>query len=131
ISFLRGREQLRSTADDIHLYTAASTALKIGFYPLTEEERRRLSLFELLFADTLLLPFKRILMERFMERVPENVQAMSIDRRNWFDGGPLLDGFGRELYVDFDRRIHTLDPQGAPQFVLDIDGEVERHEYRS
>lgn len=130
-SFLRGKEQFRSTADDIHLYTFASTALKQGFYPLAPEETYRLSIPHLLFSDTLLFPFKRILMEEFMERVPENMNAMSIDRRNWFDGGPLSDGRGRQLYVDTDGRMLYQDNQGQEQYVLDMDGEVEYHDYRT
>lgn len=132
MGFLRGREQFRSTADDIHLYTAVSTALKRGFYPLTDEEMHRFTFPELLFNETLLLPFRAILKEEFASRIPENMNALSIDRRNSFDGGPLLDRRNnRPLYVDQEYRMLYLDDQGLEHFVVDADGQVELAQRRA
>lgn len=84
MGFLRGKEQFQDTADDIHLYTAVSRAIKQGYYPMTDEERAEFTMGELLFSETLLLPFRAILKREFEMRIPDAMAGLGIDRQNIF-----------------------------------------------
>jgi hypothetical protein len=131
--FLRGSAQFRNTADDIHLYTFVADTLKRGLYPQTDEERFRFSVPHLLFSDTLLFPFRKILRDEILEHIPDTMNRMSIDRTSSFDGGPVLGrigGINRQVYVDGEHRMLYLDDQDVEHFVVDADGEIERYEAR-
>lgn len=99
---MRDSEQFQDTAEDIHLYTAVTRSIKRGFYPLDDEEKNEFTIAELLFNESLLLPFRAMLKKEFEIRIPDAMNALGIDReqlgqsrilnylRTWVEQNPNL-----------------------------------------